>query len=124
MITPHELLEELGYEVSPHESDLSVSQVRKANKVLYLIDSRYEFDYVNEEAIVYLLSSEQPVLVHVPLHAPYEEYLASFERFEGFPVYFFVQGRDDGYELTKQSLLIRLQAMGMEESCTKTTVTA
>lgn len=115
MIDPTHLLEGLGYRIEEYPSDLTVYDVQKAEKTFYLIDSRYEFDYINEQAIVYLLASVKPVLIHVPLSAPYEEYLASFETFTGFPVSFFVQGGDDGKAATKQSLLQRLTFMGMEE---------
>lgn len=115
MIDPKDLLTELGYQSVAVESDLAVFEMSKNNKRFYLIDSSYEFDYLNEEAIVYLLASELPVLVHVPLRAPYEEYLASFESFSDWPIQFFLQGPDDGDELTRKSLMKRLQLLKMED---------
>lgn len=115
MIQATSLLEELGYELTPQVNDLSVYQVTRGHDTFYLIDSQYEFDFLNEEANVFLLASDHPVLVHVPLHVSYEEYLESFRRFSDWPVYFFVQGRDDGYDLTRQSLLTRLRVMGLED---------
>lgn len=115
MIDPVRLLEDIGYRLSPVASDLRVFQADKGEVSFYVIDSVYEFDFLNEEALVYLLASEKPVLVHVPLNAPYEEYLASFQSFAGFPVSFFIQGRDDEELLTRQSMMNRLQQMGMEK---------
>lgn len=115
MIQATSLLEELGYELTPQVNDLSVYQVTRGHDTFYLIDSQYEFDFLNEEATVFLLASDHPVLVHVPLHVSYEEYLESFRGFSDWPVYFFVQARDDGYDLTRQSLLTRLRVMGLED---------
>lgn len=115
MISPVDLLRDFGYQVQPLDLPLTVYQVTAQDQRFYLVDSGYEFDYLNEEAVIYLLASEQPVLVHVPLLAAYEEYRASFETFQGFNVSFFIQGLDDGLELTRQALQARLKHMGMRE---------
>lgn len=115
MIDPKDMLAALGYELEEVSSDLTVYNVTKDDRSLYLIDSSYEFDYINEEALVYLLCSEKPVLIHVPLRVKYEEYLASFEGFTGFPVQFFIQSKDDTEKLAYQLLKKRLTLLGFKE---------
>lgn len=115
MIDPKHWLAELGYRLSAYPADLTVYQATKGVCCFFYIDSQYEFDYLNEEAVVYLLASQQPVLIHVPLHARYEEYRASFSAFSGWPVQFFIQGEGDDEQLSRQLFVSRLQDLGLEE---------
>ena len=115
MMDPKHWLADLGYQLSPYPADLTVYQASKGASGFFYIDSQYEFDYLNEEAVVYLLASQLPVLIHVPLYARYEEYRASFAGFSGWPVEFFVQGEGDDEQLSRQLFVSRLQDLGLEE---------
>lgn len=88
-------LEARGFRLIPEDYPLPVYRV-EGELNFYLIDSAYEFDYVNEEAVLYMLSTEQAVLVHVPLLVNYEEYLESFRPYEGLPIHFLLQAAEDG----------------------------
>ncbi|HHT20281.1 MAG TPA: hypothetical protein GXZ74_02425 [Tissierellia bacterium] len=115
MIDPKQMLERLGYQLEDVSKELIVYEATKDGRSLYLVDSRYEFDYINEEALIYLLASSRPVLIHVPLRIRYEEYLASFESFRGCPIQFFIQDRDDTEKLAYELLKKRLTLLGFKE---------
>lgn len=88
-------LQARGYRLEKQDHALQVYHV-EGSADFFLVESAYEFDYVNEEALLYMLSAQQPVLVHVPLLTDYEEYVESFRRYEGFPVYFLLHAAQDG----------------------------
>lgn len=90
-----ELLEARGFRLEKLDHALQVYQV-EGDADFFLVDSAYELDYVNEEALLYMLSAEKPVLVHVPLMLPFEEYLESFKPYEGLPIHFLIHGPEDG----------------------------
>lgn len=104
-----QILEQRGFSLQKQDLPLTVYAV-EGDTQFWLIDSAYEFDYMNEEAVLYMLSADKPVLIHVPLMTAYEEYLDTFTRYEGMPIHFLLHDAQDG-ELFYQNLDHYLEKM-------------